>query len=188
MRRKVGLSLVFGAALPLAVASVAWACGVLATLTLDKRVAAPGQALTVSGRNYANTSPTGASPVSVRLQSRSGQVLTTVAAANGKIEDTFTLPSNISPGWYVVLATQQNANGTQKSGTPGRTTLRVQAASKSAEVVPAAPWGSSTGGGSGSESPLALLLAGGLSLTMLFGGWKLLNRKSRSVSEPHLAV
>ena len=187
MRRKVGLVLVFGAALPLAVASVAWACGVLATLTLDKKVAAPGQALTATGRNYANTSPTGASAVSIRLQTRSGQVLSTVAASNGKIEDTFTLPANTSPGWYVVLATQQNANGTQKAGTPGRTTLRVQSASKSAEVVPAAPWGSSNGG-SGSQSPLALLLAGGLSLTMLVGGWKLLSRRSKPVSEPHLAV
>lgn len=186
MRRKVGLILVFGAALPLAVASVAWACGVLATLTLDKKVAAPGQALTATGRNYANTTEGGASPVAIRLKSRSGQVLSTVAASNGKIEDTFTLPANTSPGWYVVLATQTTATGTQKSGTPGRTTLRVQSASKSAEVVPAAPWGSSNGG-SGSQSPLVLILAAGLSLTMLVGGWKVLSRK-RTASNPHLAV
>lgn len=186
MRRKVGLILVFGAALPLAAASVAWACGVLATLSLDKKVAAPGDPLTVSGRNYANTSPTGASEVAVRLKSRSGKVLTTVAASSGKIEDTFTLPANTAPGWYVVLATQTNFNGTQKAGTPGRTTLRVQSASKSAEVVPAAPW-ASTNGGSGSQSPLVLILAAGLSLTMLVGGWKVLSHK-RAVSNPHLAV
>lgn len=187
MRRKVGLILVFGAALPLAVASVAWACGVLATLALDKKVAAPGQALTVTGRNYSTTATPGPSAVTVRLQSRTGPILTTIAAANGKIADTFTLPANTAPGWYTVLATQTTATGAPKTGTPGRTTLRVQPSAKSAEVVPAAPW-ASTSGGSG-QSPLLLLLAGGMSLTMLVGGWKLLSRRSsRSASEPHVAV
>jgi hypothetical protein len=190
-KRTIGIMLVFGAALPLAVASVAWACGVLATVTLDKKVASPGQAVGITGKNYANTTVGGASPVTVRLQSRSGTVLTTVPAVGGKIADTFTVPSNVSPGWYVVLATQNNANGTPKAGTPGRTTLRIQG---SAGAV-AAPWGSTNpsgpaasqapvGSGSGSPSPLMILLASALSLTMLLGGWKLLGRKSRAASEP----
>lgn len=189
-KRTFGIMLVFGAALPLAVASVAWACGVLATVTLDKKVASPGQAVGITGKNYANTTVGGASPVTVRLQSRSGTVLTTVPAVGGKITDTFTVPSNVSPGWYVVLATQNNANGTPKSGTPGRTTLRIQGSAGAT----AAPWGSSNpsgpaasqapvGSGSGSPSPLMILLASALSLTMLLGGWKLL-RKSRAASEP----
>src|SRR3954454_10661362 len=100
-KRTVGILLVFGAALPLAIASVAWACGVLATVTLDKKVAAPGQAVTMTGKNYANTTVGGASAVTVRLQSRKGTVLTTVPATLGKISDTFTIPTSVSPGWYV---------------------------------------------------------------------------------------
>jgi hypothetical protein len=187
-KRMVGMLLVFGAALPLAIASVAWACGVLATVTLDKKVAAPGQSVTMTGKNYANTTVGGASAVTVRLQSRKGTVLTTVPATLGKISDTFTIPTSVSPGWYVVLATQNNANGTPKSGTPGRTTLRIQGSSAAATPA-AAPWSSSTpsggshataGPGSGAPSPLAILLASALSLTMLVGGWKLLSRKSRA--------
>jgi hypothetical protein len=191
-KRTMGILLVFGAALPLAVASVAWACGVLATVTLDKKVASPGEAVSITGKNYATTATGGPSAVTVRLQSRSGTVLTTVPAVAGRISDTFTVPSSVSPGWYVVLATQNNANGTPKSGTPGRTTLRIQGAA--AGVVPAAaPWSRSTpsapagahapvGSGSGSPSPLMILLASALSLTMLLGGWKLLSRKSRAAA------
>jgi len=185
MRRKMGLILVFGAALPLVVASAAWACGVLATLTLDTKVATPGQAVTLSGKNYASAVTPGASAVTVRLKSRTGTVLTTVPATGGKIADTFTVPSSLSPGWYVVLATQ-TVNGVTKSGTPGRTTLRVSGTAAAA----AAPWSTSApsgpgasdttvSAGSGSESLFAILLAAGLSLTMLAGGWKLLSRKNR---------
>ncbi len=191
-KRTVGIMLVFGAAVPLAVASVAWACGVLSTLTIDKKVASPGQSISITGKNYANTVAGGASPVTVRLKSRKGTVLTTVAAAAGRISDTLTIPASVSPGWYVVLATQSNADGTPKAGTPGRTTLRIQGSS--ASVTPAAaPWSSSTPSGpaashatvgSGGQPLLAILLASALSLTMLVGGWKLLSRKSRAASEP----
>jgi hypothetical protein len=198
-KRTMGIMLVFGAALPLAVASVAWACGVLATVTLDKKVATPGQSVTVSGKNYANTVAGGASPVTVRLKSRKGTVLTTVNATAGRISDTFTVPSATSPGWYVVLATQSNADGSPKAGTPGRTTLRVQGSAAAGATPLAAPWSSSTpsgpaashasiGAGSGSQALLAILLASALSLTMLVGGWKLLSRKSRAANQPQLAL
>jgi hypothetical protein len=193
-KRTIGIMLVFGAALPLAVASVAWACGVLATVTLDKKFASPGEAVSLTGKNYATTAVGGASAVTVRLQSRNGTVLTTVPAVAGRISDTFTVPSNLSPGWYVVLATQSNANGTPKSGTPGRTTLRVQGSAAGATPA-AAPWSSTkpqgpaasqapVGSGSGGPSMLMILLASALSLTMLLGGWRMLGRKSRAASEP----
>jgi hypothetical protein len=194
-KRTVGIMLVFGAALPLAVASVAWACGVLSTLTIDKKVASPGQSITISGKNYANTVAGGASPVTVRLKSRKGAVLTTVAATAGRISDTFTIPASVSPGWYVVLATQSNADGSPKAGTPGRTTLRIQGSSTASAVPAAAPWSSSppsgpaashatAGSGSGGGPLPAILLASALSLMMLVGGWKLLSRKSDAASEP----
>ena len=125
MKRKIGLILVFGAALPLVAVSAAWACGVLATVTLDTKVAAPGQTVTATGKNYSSAAD---APVTIRLKSRSGQVLATTNAEC--VEPGSTRPSpcrpTLSPGWYVVLATQTLANGTPKSGTPGRTTLRVQ--------------------------------------------------------------
>ena len=194
MRRKIGLILVFGAALPLAIASAAWACGILATLAVDKKVAAPGEAVTATGRNW--TTAAGSSPVTIRLQSRSGQVLATTAAqTGGTIRETFAVPASLSPGWYVLVATQFNADGTPKTGTPGRTTLRVQGGARDSAVA-GAPWGSSTPAGpaasaardGGSGSLLAILLAGTLSLTMLASGWKLLSRRSRTVGEPQFGL
>jgi hypothetical protein len=190
MRRKIGLCLVFGAALPLAVVSVAWACGVLATLKLDKKVAAPGDTITATGRNWATT---GHSAVSLRLKTRDGRVIATTAAQpGGTISETFALPRDLDPGWYVVLATQTNTTtGNPKTGTPGRTTLRIQG-SAGAQAV-AAPAGANpsgpavTAGGSG-QSLLALLLAGGISIAMLAGGWVLLSRRSRSVGEPQFSI
>lgn len=194
MRRKIGLILVFGAALPLAAASVAWACGVLATLTLDTKVASPGQAVSLTGKNYARTDQ-GASLVTVRLKSRTGAVLTTVGTTTGRISDTFTIPASVSPGWYTVLAVQNAASGAPKSGTPGRTTLRITGPAQNNTTVVAAPWSSSSPSGpaaqaapaGGAGSLLAILLAAALSLTMLVGGWTLLSRKSRAIREPQLS-
>lgn len=193
MKRKLGLILVFGAALPLAVASAAWACGVLATLSVNTKVASPGQTVTVTGKNWGTAA--GSTPVTIRLKSRTGQVLTTTAAqAGGGISETFALPTSLSPGWYVILG-MQSVNGTAKTGTPGRTTIRVQGAAQGAAVA-AAPWGSSTPAGpaasaastGGSGSLIAIMLAATLSLTMLVGGWKILSRASRSAAEPQFGV
>lgn len=197
-KRSMGMILVFGAALPLAIASVAWACGVLASVSLDKKVASPGEAITISGKNFANTTVGGASAVTVRLKSRTGTILTTAATTSRAFSDTFTVPATLSPGWYVVLGTQTKADGTPVAGTPGRTTLRIQGSATSSAVPAAAPWNSSTpsgpaashttvNGGSTSPSPLMILLAAALSLTMLAGGWTLLSRKSRAAGQPHLA-
>ena len=193
MRRKLGLLLVFGAAAPLAAASVAWACGVLATLSLDTRVAAPGQAITASGKNYSTA--TGASDIVLRLQSRTGQILTSATpVAGGGFRKQFALPERLDPGWYIVLATQFNANGTPKSGTPGRTTLRIQGTSSRADVAgspwtsskPSAPAAAAVSDDGGSIG--LLLLAGALSLTMLAAGWALVGRKARAVAGPQLGV
>jgi len=190
MKRKVGIILIFAAVLPLAATSIAWACGVLGTLTVNQKVAAPGQTVTVTGKNY-STSAT-ATGVTVRLSKRSGQALSTVAPdPNGAISTTFSLPANLSPGWYVLQATQFNANGTPKSGTPGRTTIRIQGSAAAA----ATPWTGSTPSGpasfaadSSGGSLLAMLAAIALSLTMLAGGWTLVARKGRPASSAPLAI
>jgi len=166
-------------------------------MSVNTKVASPGQTVTVTGKNWGTAA--GQTPVTIRLRSRTGQVLTTTAAQpGGGISETFALPASLSPGWYVILATQFNANGTPKTGTPGRTTIRIQGAASSKDAaVAAAPWGSSTPSGpaasaastGGSGSLLAIMLAATLSLTMLVGGWKLLSRsRSRSVAAPQFGV
>jgi hypothetical protein len=181
----MGLLLVFGAMVPLAAASVAWACGTLTTLKLNTKVASPGQSLTATGKNYSGAA--GASAVTISLQTRNGAVLaSTPANPDGTINQAFSLPGTLSPGWYVVIAKQFNANGTPKTGTPGRTTLRVQGAAAAA----ATPWSSQPTSPTGSSGQPAapIALAALFSLAMLAGGWMLVGRRSRSPREPQFGV
>ena len=196
MKRRIGVFLIIGAAVSLVAVSTAWACGVLATVSLSSSTAAPGSTLAVTGEHYSSSATFG--PVAIRLNSRTATPLaTTTPDAAGRIGVTtplnVTIPSGTSQGWYVVLATQNNtSNGTPKSGTPGRTSLRVQGASAASRKrhsgVAAAPWGSSkpTGGagaslvahtGSSTSTPvLPTLLGIVLSLGLLGTGLTLVVR------------
>jgi hypothetical protein len=198
MKRRVGFLLIVSAAVPLVVVATAWACGVLATLRLDKTVAAPNQSLTASGVNYGQVTA-GNSPVQLRWNSRTGPVLREVTPdGKGNIDTTVDVPANTKPGWYVLMATQYKVvDGTPKAGTPGRTTLRVQGAGKSSSA-PVAPWSSSkpTGpggagapvavhGGSGSPASLPALLGVLLSLALLGTGVTLVARgRVRTANRP----
>jgi len=199
MKRRIGLSLVFAAIVPLAVASVAWACANLATVKLSQSVVAPGSSVAVTGKGYSghgSTSNVGDTVVTLTLAGRKGTRLgTAVVDAGGRIDDTILLPRNISPGWYTVMATQFDANGTPKPGTPGRARLRVQGSSAAAAApigwsTPAAPAGFSVapaahdGGGLSSQT----LLLVGLSLTLLAGGVLLAGRGNRAPGRQTLSV
>jgi hypothetical protein len=181
-RRKLGTLLILAAvAVPLAVVSIAYACGVLATLHLSARSAAPGATILGIGHNY-NTSPK-ASPVVLRFNSRNGPVLWSGRPnANGVISPSFTVPS-VRSGYYVINAMQTNATGAIAAGTPGRAALRIGSGSSAKGA--AAPWPSGTpGSGAGSYSSAGSstpalssgdgLLVGALSAGLLAGGALLL--------------
>lgn len=191
-RRRAGFLLIFGALVPLAVAATAWACGVLATLVADKSVASPGTTLTVSGVNYSNDM-TAFTPVQIRWNSRTGQILETAIPTAGRIQQEVTIPPGTAPGWYSLNATQySNTTGAAKSGTPGRTTVRVQGAGTSS----ATPWSNPGGGvpvnvgdGPGGPPLLPTLLGVMLSLGMLAGGLTLVSRsRTRKANRPLLGA
>ena len=122
MKRRVGFLLIFGSALSLAVASIAWACGNLATLNLDQSSAAPGGAVTGEGNNYSNTAGT---PVEVHLGTREGPVLWSGAPVNRRVSPTFNIPAGTAPGYYTLIATQYQTNGLPVAGAPGRARIQV---------------------------------------------------------------
>lgn len=164
MRRRFGLVLLAGLIVPLACAANASAQG--ASLAVSPAVASPGQVVTVTGSGYSQTGG-GLSDAAIHLSTRNGQVLAEepVDQAN-RFSTQFPVP-NLAPGWYLLIGTQiVEANGRQKSFTPGRTRLRVVAAAKVGAGA-AAPSGGD-GGPSGPGMPLAigsaliLLAAGGL--------------------------
>lgn len=140
-RKKLGA--VFGAiAAVLALASAAYACAVLATLSVTPERARKGVTVTGTGGNYrVNTDPSSptVSDVFITLDRREAAPLATVTPNPDRtIDFAFRIPSNIEPGWHVVLATQYNlADGSPVAGTPGRAALKVRRSSRGA-LVPVA--------------------------------------------------
>lgn len=200
MKRKMGLFLIFGAVVPLAVVSAAWACGVLATLKLNTRTAAPNQVVAATGNNYY-----GSAPVSIHLNTRNGPVVATTSPdPSSRISTPLTIPANTRPGYHVLIAIEYKPDGTTLVvGTPGRTTVRVVASGKAARraAVAASPWGSPTpkgpvgsmapaahAGGSSSPAVMPMLLALALSLSLLASGMTLSGRRNRTRTAPQFGV
>ena len=162
-RNRVGVLLVLAAAVPLAVASTAYACAALATLYLSKSGGKPGTVVNVDGRNYSNTGSS-ASEVAIRLDSRNGRVLWQGPAVNNRIQGSFKVPK-ARAGYHILLATQQRADGRPVAGTPGRGTLKISGKTRRGAV--AAPFGSANPeqpGGTGGASPVFGSLPGPVTL------------------------
>ncbi len=163
MKRRTVLSLILAACVPLAVASTAYACASLATLYLDKKVSTPGTPLDGDGRNY-SSSPD-ASPVTIRLDSRTGRILWQGRPETGRIQPRFLTPKTTA-GYHTLLATQTR-NGNPVAGTPGRAAIRINRGAP--QPGAAAPWGSVKPGGTGGASPAV----GELPAPVIFGGFLL---------------
>lgn len=177
MRRKAGLVFVCGLVLPLVVAATASAQGALIRVT--PKAAAPGAVVNVRSFNGNFSTAVGSSAVFIRLATRNGRVLrSTSPDARGNINVEFPLPPDLQPGWHLLLATQTvDANGRQRGFTPGRTRLRITAASAGS----AAPAG--RGGSPG--SPVGLLAIGS-ALILLATGAALTARSLRTLNRPQL--
>ncbi|HWF52511.1 MAG TPA: hypothetical protein VG294_17850 [Solirubrobacteraceae bacterium] len=142
-----------GVAVPLSFASLAYACGVLATVHFNHASTSPGASISAIGGNY-STAKT-ASLVVLRFNGRAGTVLWSGHPdANGSIHSTFTVPS-VGPGYYLIFASQTTATGAPVAGTPGRAVLRIGSPS-SARRAAAALWPSNgSGPGASSHSTVA---------------------------------
>ena len=163
MRRNLGLSVVVGLVASLVVAATASAQG--ANLDVSPKAASPGQVVTVTGGGYTQTGG-GLSGASIRLSTRNGLELANEPVDTaGRIEASFPVPQNLAPGWYLIIGTQiVEANGRQKSFTPGRTRLQVVAAAKGDAAAAA----SSDGGGL--PGAPGWLTAGAIALALLAAG------------------
>lgn len=137
VRRRIGV-LVLGAAVPLVLASAAYACASLATLNVDPERGRPGATITGKGGNYC--ADPSCSPVTVHFKGRSGPVLAEIRpGADRKISFEFKVPK-AARGWYSIVAVQNKADGNPVAGTPGRASLKVTRASANRGSVAAPLW------------------------------------------------
>jgi len=166
--------------------SSAWACGTLTTLKAAPSTVAPGATVQVTGSNYSSDSAL-FSPVSIRLDSRTGPELGTAQPTNTKISRNVQVPATAAAGDHLLVATQTRlSDATPKAGTPGRTTIRVSGAAAAASTTPAAsPWSNSSNPGAPGGSTASAdtrgsgdpgLLGIGLSLALLSIGLVLVTR------------
>lgn len=161
MNRRVGLFLAVAVVFPLVAAANAAAQG--AVLTITPKTAKVGDEVRVTGTSF--SSAAGLSPVFIRLNTRTSEPLReTIPDARGNIDVTFPLPPRVTPGQYLVIATQTTANGRQRAFTPARTRLQVVSAAA------AAAGGNAPAGGPSAPVVLAvmlgLILLGGAALTI----------------------
>ena len=105
-------------------AAIVWACVSVAALTASPLSAQPGGTVTVTGGDYVP-----GFPVQIHLDTVTGPVLATVASPTGgsSMRSTFktdvTLPSGLSTGQHVLIATQDAHNMT--AGIPARAVIYV---------------------------------------------------------------
>jgi hypothetical protein len=179
--------------LPLGVASTAWACAALATLSISDKVVQPGQTVNITGKGFSDShagTTTGDSRVALRLRTRNGAVIgEQLEVFNRSIETKMTMPRDMKSGYYVMLATQTKADGTARAGTPARVAFRVSGGPV-AQSAAASPWSSAPSGpsssasvaGDGGLSSQTLLVGGILSLTLLAAGSVLVGRKNHTMT------
>lgn len=114
-----------GAAMSLA---AAYACGAQATMTISPTEAMPGQEVAGTGKLFSTAlggGPT-AEPVVLHWNSLSGPILWTGRPDSaGNIAFRFVVPPSAAAGSYMLVATQNNADGVAASGTPARVSLTV---------------------------------------------------------------
>ena len=108
-------------------AVAAFACTNLATLNLSTASGGVGDTVTVTGSSF--RTPRAATdtvmPVVLNWNGADGPVLAeTTPDAAGNISATFTVPEG-QPGYYVLVASQKDAEGVDAYGTPARASFQI---------------------------------------------------------------
>jgi hypothetical protein len=173
MRGKIGLVLAVGFVLPLAVAASASAQG--ARLTVTPSTARVGDTVNVTGAAFNPSNANVAGGVDIRLNTRDGEPLANaLPTPQNTISASFVVPPSVTPGEYLVIATQTSVRGRHTFGGPGRAKLRVVAAAG------AAPPGRFPFAGAPPAAVAGTLLA----LILLAGGTTLAVRRLRTPNRP----
>ncbi len=189
--RKKGMVL-FGAvaAACVFVGAAAFACTNLATLNLSSTAGKAGDVVTVTGSSFAvgrGDAPT--FPVQLRWNGVDGMVLAeTVPDRAGNISATFTVPEG-APGYYVLVATQRNAQGVDTYGTPARASYQILGPNGQSVVAPpAASAAAAVPSEPSSTGIIALTVALGLvGLALFAAGFIAFVRQTRAAATPATA-
>jgi len=187
LRKKVVA--VFGAAAvaTTVAAAAAVACTNLATLNLSASAGKAGDTVTVTGSSFNVAKDVAAStPVVMHWNGVDGAVLATAAPDKaGNVSATFAIPDG-QPGYYVIVATQRDAAGVDKYGTPARASYQILGPNGASVVQTGGP---STAAGVSSDASSSGIIAltvglGALGLALFGAGFIAFVRQARRRDVP----
>ncbi len=182
LRKKVSIAFGSAAAATVIAGAAAFACTNLATLNLSSSAGKAGDTVTVTGSSFnVNTRDVAASfPVVLRWNGVDGASLAEVQPDRaGNISATFTVPEG-QPGYYVIVATQRNAQGADVYGTPARASYQILGPNGQSVVQPVATTPGTVGPESSSSGIIALTVGlGALGLALFGAGFIAFVRQAR---------
>ena len=182
LRRKVAVT--FGAAATATViaGAAAFACTNLATLNLSSSAGKAGDTVTVTGSSFRvnSTNVANSDAVVLKWNGVEGATLAQVKPDKaGNISATFTVPDG-QPGYYVIVATQRNAQGVDAYGTPARASYQILGPNGQSVVTPASSPVGAVGSESSSSGIIALTVGlGALGLALFGAGFIAFVRQAR---------
>lgn len=128
--RRVGTGLFIATTLVLIASMTAWACTNLATLNLSEASGPAGSEIDISGSSF-RTAERGGQAVELHWNGVDGPVLASATPdATGNIVASLQVPADATPGYYVIVATQNSVDDetgevSAAYGTPARASFLV---------------------------------------------------------------
>ena len=187
VRKKVMTVFSAAAAASVIAGAAAFACTNLATLNLSSTAGKAGDSVTVTGSSFRVASATSnPGDVVLRWNGVEGTELARVVPDKaGNISASFAIPQG-QPGYYVIVATQKNAQGVDAYGTPARASFQILGANGQSVVTPAVSSAGSTVASSPSSSGIIALTVGlgALGLALFGAGFVAFVRQARRRDVP----
>ncbi len=168
-------------------AVAAMACTNLATLNLSSASGSVGDTVTVTGSSFSVPRNAGdpVIPVVLHWNAADGPVLAEATPDSaGNISASFTVPEG-EPGYYVLVATQKNAEGVDQYGTPARASYQILGPNGESVVQPAGSETPAVATEPSSTGMIALTVGlGVLGLALFAAGFTAFVRQGRGRAVP----
>ncbi|MBW3612011.1 MAG: hypothetical protein KY438_10880 [Actinobacteria bacterium] len=168
-------------------AMAAFACTNLATLNLSTASGGVGDTVTVTGSSFRTPRAAGDAvmPVVLNWNGADGPILAeTTPDAAGNISATFTVPEG-QPGYYVLVASQKDAQGADAYGTPARASFQILGPNGQSVVQPAGNQVAPVTADPSSTGLIALTVGlGALGLALFGAGFTAFVRQARRREVP----
>lgn len=168
-------------------AVAAMACTNLATLNLSASSGSVGDTITVTGSSFSVPRSAGdpVVPVVLNWNGADGPMLAEATPDSaGNISASFSVPEG-QPGYYVIVATQKNAEGVDQYGTPARASYQILGPNGESVVQPAGSQTPAVATEPSSTGMIALTVGlGVLGLALFAAGFTAFVRQGRGSAVP----